>query len=263
MAQRLTKRRIILLIAVVGMIVIGLPYLAYKFVFPRRILKEISPPHVVEVKLSPEQYEEIHRRFHRNLFVQTIENKEDYACLICHTIFPHKKHKRYRAMMNMHSDFLICQTCHVISDDTMQLVYKWVNSTGIEPHGRPFGLDYDKTTGWIEDTDDHYSKITPFVKENGKLRIVGTDYTAEQVRQYLATQPQPYAEEEAPSEFHLGMTTTGHECEVCHAENSIFDFAALGFSPTRTKDLVTLGIKGMVTKYEEFYLPDLLRKVEE
>ncbi len=46
-------------------------------------------------------------------------------------------------------------------------------------------------------------------------------------------------------------------CNECHSPKSTFDFRKLGFSENKAYDLEYLNIKGMVTKYETFYLPNL------
>ena len=46
-------------------------------------------------------------------------------------------------------------------------------------------------------------------------------------------------------------------CNECHSSNSILDYNKLGFDEKKTKDLIYLNIKGLVTKYKTFYLPHL------
>jgi hypothetical protein len=58
--------------------------------------------------------------------------------------------------------------------------------------------------------------------------------------------------------FHANIKPKGHTCQKCHSKEGILDFSALGFDDKRIRDLEYLNIKGLITKYEEFYLPDLL-----
>ena len=46
-------------------------------------------------------------------------------------------------------------------------------------------------------------------------------------------------------------------CNECHSSNSILNFNKLGFDKKKSKDLVYLNIKGLVTKYKIFYFPNL------
>ncbi len=70
----------------------------------------------------------------------------------------------------------------------------------------------------------------------------------------------PEQREGVKNKFHLNIKEKGHECKTCHSKQSILDFKRLGFSEDRIVDLEQLNIKGMITKYEEFYLPDLFKE---
>ena len=59
--------------------------------------------------------------------------------------------------------------------------------------------------------------------------------------------------------FHGNIKPKGHECEACHAKRGVLDFEKLGFADNRVQDLRQLNIRGMITKYEEFYLPTLFK----
>jgi hypothetical protein len=61
-------------------------------------------------------------------------------------------------------------------------------------------------------------------------------------------------------QFHVDILPKGSNCQTCHSTNGILDFKALGFSSKRTVDIEELNIKGIITKYDEFYLPDLFKE---
>jgi hypothetical protein len=46
-------------------------------------------------------------------------------------------------------------------------------------------------------------------------------------------------------------------CDECHSTKSILNFGKLGFDEKETNKLIHLDLKGLVTKYEIFYFPDL------
>jgi hypothetical protein len=60
----------------------------------------------------------------------------------------------------------------------------------------------------------------------------------------------------------VNVKEKGHDCKTCHSDKGILDFKKLGFADNRIEDLVQLNVKGMLTKYEEFFLPDLLKEPE-
>ena len=46
-------------------------------------------------------------------------------------------------------------------------------------------------------------------------------------------------------------------CNDCHSPKGILDYRKLGFDENRVTDLQYMNIKGLVTKYETFYIPNL------
>lgn len=46
-------------------------------------------------------------------------------------------------------------------------------------------------------------------------------------------------------------------CGQCHSAHSILDYAELGFDSKKQSQLENLNLKGLVTKYKTFYLPQL------
>jgi hypothetical protein len=46
-------------------------------------------------------------------------------------------------------------------------------------------------------------------------------------------------------------------CDECHSSDGIMNFEKLGFSKRKADDLKYLNIKGLVKKYETFYIPNL------
>ncbi len=59
----------------------------------------------------------------------------------------HGKNKRIRALMHIHTQFLVCESCHIQDKPGMRIVYKWYNPLTDNPQG-PF---YD--TGYYPEND--------------------------------------------------------------------------------------------------------------
>ena len=55
----------------------------------------------------------------------------------------------------------------------------------------------------------------------------------------------------------LHIPGVSNTCDECHSKHSILDFDRLGFDKTIQNNLINLNIKGLVTKYETFYFPQL------
>jgi hypothetical protein len=80
-------------------------------------------------------------------------------------------------------------------------------------------------------------------------------------RDYVGIRDQltPEQREGVTKRFHVDILDKGQACQTCHATGGLLDFKALGFSAKRTIDIEQLNIKGIITKYDAFYLPDLFK----
>ena len=183
------------------------------------------------------------------------------TCFICHSNLPHHKTKKIRAMLNMHTNYLACETCHLKNDGKNTVVYKWYSPVEANPKGPFFGTAYDPETGELEMVHSHFAKIAPFYKEDGKLISIVHMQDAPSARDFVRVRDRltPEQREGITKQFHVDILPKGPKCQTCHAVNGRLDFKALGFSPKRTVDIEELNIKGIITKYDEFYLPDLFK----
>ena len=224
-----------------------------------KLLKEIRKGSVVQLKAhfhhTLEEFEE----------GDPTEKGKQPVCFYCHGNYPHKRQRMIRTLLNMHTQFIGCMTCHLEGYDEDRLVLRWYNYSGIKPSGRPFGLDYDPETGSIEETDDYYSRITVFVKEEGgaerMMEIPEDDPTAQEfirIRGKLT----PEEQGKVKNRFHKGVGPKGRFCTRCHrTDDSFIPFKKLGFSERRIADLTGLNIVSIVQKYKEFYIPTIYRDV--
>ncbi len=226
------------------------------------VIREPEPTGLL-AKLKAERTSETIRHFHhyppRNLPTQGKKT----ACFYCHGDYPHAKEPMVRSLLNMHTQFVGCMTCHAdprkIPENTLAL--RWLNYSGIAVKGKPFGTDLDPHTGSLSETDDYYSKIVAYAKQaQGEtlLEITADDPHAREfvkVRERLSD-----ADRDAVKRtFHKLAGPRGRPCNRCHTEEdrSLVPFRALGFSERRTRDLTHLNIVGLMDKYREFYLPTL------
>lgn len=209
---------------------------------------------------KPKETEE-HLHFHHVVELSRLPDARQTTCRICHPSLSHNKTQKIRAILNMHTNYLACETCHLEIKEDQTVVYKWFSPVETNPQGPFFGTAYDPKTGELEMVQDNFSKIAPFYQENGELRLVAHEQDAPMARDYVKILGQLTAEQkkDRTKRFHVDTLEKGVACQSCHATKGILDFKALGFSSKRTIDIEALNIKGIITKYDEFYLPDLFK----
>ena len=229
-----------------------------------RFQKKESP---AVIKLREHRAAEEHSRFHHIVETPQAPDADRSTCYICHSNLPHTKTKKIRAMLNMHSNYLVCESCHLNITAGETVVYKWYSPVEKNPEGPFFGTSYDPETGELEMVNDQFSKIAPFYVKDGTP--VSTAHThnaqeAQAARDFVKIRNKltPDEQKEQTRKFHVDIRPKGPECQTCHATRGILDFKALGFSQKRAVDIENLSIKGMITKYDEFYLPDLFKQSE-
>jgi len=205
-----------------------------------------------------EDYEK-HRHFHNVVEYPTLPENLRPICYICHSDYPHSKNKKVRALLNMHTEFFVCETCHVEDRKDATVVYKWYNPFESTPQGPFFGTSYDPETGNLIEVEDLFSKIAPYFEYADRLDSALKIQDAPLAQDYMKVRDKltPEQRDNVKKKFHVNIKPKGHECNKCHAKKGLLKFKELGFSANRTIDLEQLNIKGMVTKYEKFYIPNL------
>jgi len=204
---------------------------------------------------------ERHRHFH-NVVADTPKLPEDLrpVCFICHSDLPHSKNKRIRSLMNLHTQFLVCETCHVKEKPGTTIVYKWYNPMNPNPPGPFYGTSYDPETGSLSLGKDLISKIAPYYKKGDEIWPAIEIQDAPMARDFMRVRDRLTPEQRGgiTNKFHEDIKAKGHECKACHSENGIFDFKQLGFNEHRAENLKKLIVVQMIEKYESWYLPELV-----
>jgi hypothetical protein len=224
-----------------------------------KIQKKESPEQII---LKKNQAAEEHQRFHHIVPVPRLPEALRPTCEICHADLPHEKTKKIRAMLNMHTNYLTCEACHLKKSELNTIVYKWYSPVEKDPKGPFFGTTYNPETGELDMAQAHFSKIAPFYEKTGTLTPIVQMGDIPSAKQYLEIRNRltPEQRKSETQRFHIDISGKGPDCQICHSDKSILDFKALGFSAKRTVDIEALNIKGIITKYDEFYLPDLFKE---
>jgi DNA-directed RNA polymerase subunit M/transcription elongation factor TFIIS len=205
---------------------------------------------------------EIHRHFHHIVNYPQLPEKSRPVCYICHSDLPHSKNQKIRSMLNMHTQFFVCETCHIEARKDVGIVYKWYNPLEAHPSGPFFGTRYEPATGDLAPVADRLSKIAPYFKKGDALESAIQIQDAPIAKDYMRVRDKltPEQRDGVKNKFHEHIKPKGFQCETCHSDKGILDFKELGFGNKRIEVLQNLKIKSVLTNYEEIDLTSLFKQ---
>ena len=230
------------------------------------LIKEEEESELLQA-LDEQRFTERMRHFHNVPETNLVELGKKQACYYCHGDYPHAKKQMIRTLLNMHTQFIGCMTCHTDEKKIPEATYSlnWLNYSGIEVTGPPFGTSVDEQTGLLVKTDDYYSKIVVYGGEGEENRLLELTEDNAEVQEFAKLAAEGKLSDKdrdgLKRRFHMLIRDTGRKCSRCHTdeEKSYIPFRDLGFSDQRISDLSNLNIVGVVEKYVEFHMPDLMK----
>ncbi len=222
-----------------------------------------SPEPTLLSRMDEERRAERLRHFHNLPAALKPTEGKKAVCHTCHGDFPHSKEPMVRTLLNMHTQFVGCMTCH--NDprkvEENNLSFEWMNYSGIEVSGPHFGTSLDPSTGALIDTDDYYSKIVAY--SGGQLLEITADDPEARELAAVYAKLSDRDREGLKERFHKLVSPKGRFCSRCHTQDQAYlPFGQLGFSEQRRTELTNLNIIGLVEKYKDFYMPNLLKSKE-
>jgi hypothetical protein len=203
------------------------------------------------------------KSFHKNeqSFITRLD--DETACRVCHPLYPHSENKLVRALLNMHTGFMLCEVCHFKKEGIASVTYDWNNTENATFSGEPFGTFYNPKTAKTLTSEHFISRIAVFAKDDGHRELVIDSEDIRQAKEFVLTEKKLTADQKAKALDYFHRQTAKKEisvaCDECHSSKSILNFRQLGFDEKTTNHLILLNIKGLVTKYETFYFPQVLR----
>ena len=211
------------------------------------------------IALKQRQKAEAHRHFHDTAESSELPEGFRTDCTICHSTLPHTKSKKVRSVLNMHSNYLACETCHVETETMKTVTYAWYSPLEKNPKGPFFGTAYDPESGELKYIYNQTAKIIPFRNTGDVSAPLLYTKQGDEARVYMKVKGSYTIDQrkEVTEVYHTDIRPKGPECQTCHSLNSILDFKKLGFSEKRIFDLENLSIQGLFTRYDTFHIPDL------
>ncbi|MFQ5646180.1 MAG: hypothetical protein ACE5GM_04560 [bacterium] len=208
-----------------------------------------------------------HQHFHNYILNEVPVDQNPPFCYYCHGSYPHSNAKMTRSILNMHTIYLACESCHVrySKRERARIGFRWFdgNVHTIQGDKRHYGTDYNPVSGRVlMEAGLIESKITPFKEWEGKYYMVNLRMDSPEASRYREQHRSLSAEQQSAikSSIHANIETKGRECQECHSKNSLIPWRKLGFDPERIKDVTGLNIVGMVEKYQKFYIPNLFKQ---
>ncbi len=190
--------------------------------------------------------------------------KAQSSCNLCHPIYPHSKEVFARVILNLHTTYIICEVCHYKKEEFDKVSYDWITTDEIKFVGKSFGSFYDprkKSTAKITNT---LSRIAPFVIKDGKKTLLMTSWDMGNTRVYEHEKTKMNQQQKKTGMQYLhrdiGKMEVVKACDACHAKQGMLNFSQLGFSETRIQHLLNINTKGLLQKYETFYMPSIFRQ---
>jgi Cytochrome c554 and c-prime len=226
--------------------------------------EEEKKPEILQT-LRLERFTEDKRHFHNEALEDKVNMGKKPVCFQCHGDYPHSKEPMVRTLMNMHTQFAGCMTCHADEKEIPENTYtfRWLNYSGIDVQGPHFGTSNNSDTGYLVDTDDYYSKIVVYAEQQGKEKLLEVTEDQPEVQEFLKVKDSinDRDKEALKKRFHKLVRPKGRACSRCHTEEekSYLPFRELGFSDNRVNNLTNLNIIGIIEKYNKFFMPNLFQ----
>lgn len=226
------------------------------------------------------------RAYHKDEIFAITKLEDNSSCRVCHPLYPHSHNNKVRALVNMHTGFMLCEVCHLKKEAPKKLSYEWNKPDVFEFMGEPYGThekrekeeEEEKNNGIIskmlkifseeestpeggKKTEYLISRIAPFSLIKGKKELLMNTKDNDRAREFLEKEKTlgPAQKEKELEFFHrdIAKKEISVACNECHSSGGILDFRKLGFDDKRAKDLEYMNIKSLLTKYETFVIPNL------
>jgi RNase P subunit RPR2 len=182
-----------------------------------------------------------------------IKPTENGYCNNCHLPLPHSKSIRTRAFMNMHSEYIACESCHFRPKKT-PLFYRWYDYQ----HQKEADKQQSRLLSGRAQNDK-----TPIIPRTGRIKIVPFF----QNKAVLITQEHPFSKQlqadwnkadlaeksRLHAKIHQLLTTTGTQCAQCHTESQgLFDLSTFSDSSAQIKSIQ----KNTIADFFKHYKPE-------
>ena len=185
-------------------------------------------------------------------------------CTTCHLAPPHTKSERSRTFMNMHTQYIACETCH-FRPENVELSYQWQDTRDasiVSPEPKLFRqrIERAKITKMLPakkvPAEDAYVinplyKITPFYQQQA-VAIRKDNAFAEQTKKLWQQEGALEQKAERRALIHAPLTEKGPKCDACHTDKeSLLNLTALGATQYQLEKIQNNIVTQFFSRYKD------------
>jgi len=218
-------------------------------------------------KVVEQPYVEGH--YHHTGF--SIQSDKVSICVVCHGAVPHDASKETRSFLNMHTFYIGCETCHLYPPEgEPALEFRWYDKLSGVVVPNPVDLvEIENTFRSMDDFEKKYvsygnygAKISPGKAEEGEFEFLKRGNMMAYVTGFIEhlTELNESQQSQVKNIIHRDVNEEHLQCEACHNNTEPYlPLAELGYPPRRVEELTNTAVVGMIKKYEEFWIPNLIK----
>lgn len=189
-----------------------------------------------------------------------VESDANNVCIRCHGAVPHDRAKTIRAFLNMHAFYLACETCHIRPEEKENSwQFRWYDKASGKMISNPPGLNTIDESMY----GNYSAKIAPgIVNEENKFSFLNGEDEINFVEKYLSEERRLNDTQKSKMKkiIHRKVNEEPLLCDGCHTADKrpYLPFSTLGYPNRRLYELTSTDVVGMIKKYQQFYIPNLL-----
>jgi len=205
------------------------------------------------------------------------DSLEHSFCTTCHMSPPHTKSERTRTFMNMHTQYIACETCH-FRPENVQLTYQWQDTRDasvvrVKPELFRQTLKPEEKTKKTLPAKKEITKpakgINPFYKispyyQDRPVALRNNETFAQATKDLWQQGSRLDEKSERRALIHAPLSEKGPECKACHADKeALLDLADLGATAYQVEKIQNNIVAQFFARYKEkdqrIRIIDLLR----
>lgn len=183
-------------------------------------------------------------------------------CTTCHLTPPHSKSVRTRTFMNMHTQYVACETCH-FRPEGVALSYQWQDTRDasvvraqpklfrqtVKAEKKTNSLPAKKMITEATRVINPFYKITPFYQQQA-VGLRNENIFAQETKKLWQQEGGLQEKSERRALIHAPLSEKGPKCDACHSDTeTLIDLAALGATAYQAEKIQ----KNIVTQFFSRY----------